>query len=116
MFNSKRGVIPIRFTLTVSGTPACQLPLATIRVTRTASATTGLLAESVYVEAADSGSNFRIADCQYLYNLAASSLGAGHYRAEILVDRRHGGSRGVLTQIAISFVNRHNREGQSRSC
>jgi hypothetical protein len=35
---------------------------------------------------ADSGSNFRIDSCQYIYNLNARALGAGTYRVEILIN------------------------------
>jgi probable HAF family extracellular repeat protein len=86
VFNAKRGVIPVRFTLTVNGVATCQLPPATIAVTRTAGGVIGAIDESVYDAAADDGSNFRIGDCQYQYNLAASNLGAGHYRVDILID------------------------------
>ena len=86
VFNAKRGVIPVRFTLTVNGTATCELPPATIAVTRTASATIGAVGEGVYMTAADQGSGFRIADCQYIYNLEASSLGLGHYRVDIAID------------------------------
>jgi hypothetical protein len=82
VFGAKRGVIPVRFTLTVNGAPTCQLPAATIAITRTAGGTIGAVDESVYVAAADQGSNFRVSDCGYVYNLAASSLGTGHYRVE----------------------------------
>jgi probable HAF family extracellular repeat protein len=86
VFNSKRGVIPIRFTLTVNGTPTCQLPAATIRITRTAGASLAPIGESVFDGASDSGPNFRLSDCRYLYQLGASSLGPGHYRVDILID------------------------------
>ena len=38
--------------------------------------------------AADNGSNFRIDSkaCQYVYNLAASSLGVGTYRSELRIN------------------------------
>jgi hypothetical protein len=43
--------------------------------------------ESVYLLSSDNGSNFRIDTnaCQYVYNLASSSLGVGVYRVDILV-------------------------------
>jgi probable HAF family extracellular repeat protein len=84
VFNARRGVIPVRFTLTLNGTSTCLLPDATIAVTRTAGGAVGAVDESVYLAAADNASNFRIADCQYVYNLAASSLGAGQYRVDVL--------------------------------
>jgi len=37
-------------------------------------------------EPGDAGSGFRTSDCQYVYNLAASSLSAGRYRIEIAID------------------------------
>src|SRR5207245_739819 len=42
--------------------------------------------QSVYVMAADNGSNFKIASCQYVYNLSASALGVGTYRADIKIN------------------------------
>ena len=33
----------------------------------------------------DKGSTFRVSDCQYVYNLATNSLGAGTYRVNILI-------------------------------
>ena len=39
--------------------------------------------ESVYSGSADNRSNFRIDSCQYVYNLSASALGVGTYRADI---------------------------------
>src|SRR5439155_10190322 len=57
VFNAKRGVIPVKFTLSQGGTPTCALPPATIALTRTAGATTGAVDESVYSGSADTGSN-----------------------------------------------------------
>ena len=71
-----------------SDAPTCTLPAATISVTRTAGATPGSIDESTYLTAADTGSNFRIdpTACQYVYNLAASSLGVGTYRVDISIN------------------------------
>jgi probable HAF family extracellular repeat protein len=83
VFNAKRGVIPVKFAVTQYGTqPSCTLP-ATIAITRTAGGTLGAIDEGIYSMTADSGSNFRIDGCQYIYNLAASSLGVGTYRVDI---------------------------------
>lgn len=86
VFSAKRGVIPVKFTLTVNGTATCQLPPATIVLTRVAGGAIGPVDETVYVAAVDQGSNFRVSGCQYVYNLAASSLGVGHYRVNIAID------------------------------
>jgi hypothetical protein len=89
IFNAKKGVVPVKFTLTNSGSLTCTLPPATIAVTRTAGVgTLGSIDESTYTMSADSGPNFRISGCQYIYNLATSALGAGTY----LVDISIGGS------------------------
>ena len=50
--------------------------------------------------AADNGSNFRIdlTACQYLYNLAASSLGAGTYRVDISI-------QGIIVGPAVFALN-----------
>jgi hypothetical protein len=88
----KRGVVPVKFTLTCDGNPTCSLPAATIAVTRTAGGTTGTVNESVYSMSADTGSNFRIDGCQYIYNLSSSALGAGTYRVDILINSQVVGS------------------------
>jgi hypothetical protein len=36
VFNVRRGVVPVKFSLTFNGNPTCDLPSATIAVTRTA--------------------------------------------------------------------------------
>ena len=85
-FNVRRGVVPVRFTLTLSGVATCDLPPATIAVTRTAGGVIGEVNESVYGGNADTGSNFRIDNCQYVYNLNSRALGVGTYRIDILID------------------------------
>ena len=86
IFTAKRGVIPVKFILSQGGVATCNLPPATIAVTRTAGASPGTVNESIYSMAADSGSNFKISSCQYNYNLAGSSLGAGTYRVDIKIN------------------------------
>ena len=92
MFNVRRGVVPVKFTLTQDGVATCTLPPATIVVTRTAGGTTGPIDESIYTGSADTGSNFRIDSCQYVYNLSASALGLGTYRVEIKINNQVVGS------------------------
>jgi predicted outer membrane repeat protein len=91
-FNVRRGVVPVRFTLTVGGVATCDLPPATIGVTRTAGGVIGEVNESVYGGNADTGSNFRIDSCQYVYNLNSRALGVGTYRVDILIDGQVVGS------------------------
>jgi len=86
VFNSRRGVVPVKFTLTVGGVATCTLPAATIAVTRTAGGVIGPIDESEYNGSADNGSNFRIANCQYAYNLSTGALGAGTYRVDITIN------------------------------
>lgn len=92
VFNAKRGVVPVKFTLAVGGTPTCQLPPATISLTRTAGAAPGPVDESVFLLSSDSGSNFRIDSCQYVYNLATGSLGPGTYLVQIMISGNSVGS------------------------
>ena len=82
----------MKFTLTLNGIATCDLPAATIAVTRTFGGTIGPIDESIYSGPADTGSNFRIADCQYIYNLSASALGVGTYRVDILINGQTVGS------------------------
>ena len=88
----KRGVIPVKFTLSCNGNPTCDLSPATIAVTRTAGGVVGEVNESVYTGPSDSGSNFRIDGCQYHYNLTSSALGVGTYRVDILINSQVVGS------------------------
>jgi hypothetical protein len=83
-FKANRGVIPLKFTLTQDNAPTCTLPAATIAVTRTAGGTLGTIDESTYYGNGDNGSNFRIADCQYVYNLP--SPGVGVYSVDIKIN------------------------------
>jgi hypothetical protein len=92
VFNVRRGIVPVKFTLTLDGVSTCDLPPATIAMTRTAGGTTGPIDESVYSGPADTGSNFRIDSCQYIYNLSASALGAGTYEVDILINGQVVGS------------------------
>ena len=86
VFNAKRGVVPVKFGLALGGEPTCDLPPATIALTRTSDATPAPINASSFVTAADNGANFRISDCQYVYNVGASSIGQGTYLVEIEID------------------------------
>ena len=77
VFNSRRGVVPVKFTLTQGGVATCDLPPATIAVTRTGGGVTG---------------NFRIDNCQYVYNLNSRTLGIGIYHVDILINGQVVGS------------------------
>jgi hypothetical protein len=93
IFNVRRGVVPVKFRLTdCGGQPTCDLPPATIAVTRTGGGVIGEINESVYSGPADSGPNFRTLGCQYHYNLTSSALGVGTYRVDILIDGQVVGS------------------------
>lgn len=85
-FNANRGVVPLRFTLTEDGNQTCDLPPATLRLTRTGGTSPGSIDESVYSGPSDNGSDFRITNCAYHYNAYARALGPGAYLAEILID------------------------------
>jgi hypothetical protein len=104
VFKSSRGVVPVKFSLTQNDGQTCSLPPATIAVKRTAGGTLELVGESIYSMSADSGSNFRIdpTACQYVYNLAASSLGVGKYRRGHQHQRNSGWQCSIRAQIAYS--------------
>ena len=91
-FNVRRGVVPVKFNLTLGGVATCDLPPATIAVTRTAGGVVGQVNESDYSGNADTGSNFRIDSCQYAYNLNSRALGVGTYRIDILINGQVVGS------------------------
>jgi hypothetical protein len=78
--------VPVKFTLTQDGVATCALPPAVITVTRTGGGVIGEVNESIYTMPADSGSNFRIDGCQYIYNLNSGALGEGIYRVDIKIN------------------------------
>ena len=86
VFNSHRGVVPVKFTLALDNISTCQLPAATIALFQTYGAAPGPVNESVFTTNADTGSNFRIDGCQYIYNLGTDSLGAGTYLVQIAIN------------------------------
>ena len=86
VFSARRKVLPVKFTLTRYNMPTCTLLPAAIAVNRAAGGTLALVDENTYVTAADSGSSFRTTGCQYVYKLAASSLGVGTYRVDISIN------------------------------
>jgi probable HAF family extracellular repeat protein len=86
VFNARRGVIPVKFTLTQNQTPICPVMPATIAIIKASGQTLASVDESTYSTNADNGSNFRIEGCQYGYNLAASALGVGTYRVDISIN------------------------------
>jgi hypothetical protein len=92
VFNVRRGVVPVKFILTLNSVATCDLPPATIAVTRTAGGVMGEVNEGLYNTPADTGSNFRIDSCQYVYNLGASALGVGTYRVDIKINGQVVGS------------------------
>jgi hypothetical protein len=86
VFKANRGVVPVKFTLTLNGAPTCQLPPATVSLGRITGTVVGSIAESAYLMPSDNGSNFRTgADCQYIYNLGTGSLGKGTYQVNIAI-------------------------------
>jgi len=87
-----KGIVPVRFTLSVNGVATCTLPAATIAVMRTGGTDPGPVNEDAYAGPADSGSAFRIAGCQYTYNLNAKALGVGTYLVEIRIGSKTVGS------------------------
>ena len=82
----------MKFTLSENGTPTCTLPQATITITRTGGGVIGEVNESIYTMPADSGSNFRIDSCQYIYNVNSAALGVGIYRVDIKINAQVVGS------------------------
>jgi hypothetical protein len=64
----------------------CDLPDATIKVTKLSGATTGAVNEPVTIQPNDSNGAFRVVDCKYMYNLDVKSLsGAGRYEVQVVI-------------------------------
>ena len=92
VFQSNRGSVPVKFTATFDGSSTCALPPAQIAVTRLSGSAPGVVNADVYSTPSDNGMNFRNSGCQYVYNLGASALGAGTYRADIILSGATVGS------------------------
>jgi Tol biopolymer transport system component len=92
VFKAGKGVLPVKFGLAVDGVPTCTLPPATIALAKLSGAASGAVNESEYTMPADTGSDFRIDSCDYVYNLNLKSLTAGTYRAKILIEGQTVGS------------------------
>jgi hypothetical protein len=86
LFKSRRGAVPVKFTLIRDGQPTCDLPPATIVVMRTSGASPGAVNENEFMLPADDGVYFRIEDCAYIYNLSPRTLGPGTYVVEIRIN------------------------------
>jgi hypothetical protein len=85
VFNASRGVVPVKFTLSLDGTVTCSLPPATIAVFRTSGGIPVSVNEVDYLQPSDNGSNFRVDGCQYVYNIGANMLGPGSYSVQIII-------------------------------
>jgi hypothetical protein len=92
VFNASRGVVPVKFTLNPNNVRTCELPPATISLYRLAGGPSGAVDPNVYTMPADNGSNFRINNCMYVYNLSAASMGEGTYAALIKINDEVVGS------------------------
>jgi hypothetical protein len=72
---------------TGSGVQTCDLPTATIQITKLSGSSTGVVNEPISIQPNDDNSQFRIVDCKYMYNLATSSLsGPGRYQVTAVIN------------------------------
>ncbi len=67
--------------------PTCDLPPATIRVTKMTGTDGGTVIDPLSAQSNGNDAGFRILDCKYIYNLATSSLpGPGQYKVEAVIN------------------------------
>jgi hypothetical protein len=70
-----------------TASPTCNLPAATIEITKTDGVPSGVVNEPTTIQPNDSNDDFRIVDCKYMYNLATSSLsGVGTYTVSVVIN------------------------------
>jgi hypothetical protein len=70
-----------------SGTsPTCPSQPATIQVSKIGSAGSLSIDENLTSIQKDTGTQFRIVDCKYMYNIAGKSLGAGQYKVDAIIN------------------------------
>jgi hypothetical protein len=68
-------------------TSTCNLPPATIQITKVSGSASGGVNEPISIQSQDDDGNFRVVDCKYMYNLATSSLsGVGRYRVQVMIN------------------------------
>jgi hypothetical protein len=73
--------------LSGGGGQTCDLPPATIQISKTPVAATGDVNEPISIQPNDNNLQFRIVDCKYMYNLATSSLsGPGKYQVTVVIN------------------------------
>jgi len=73
--------------LTGGGGQTCDLPPATIQITKSPGVGSGDPNEPISIQPNDNNLQFRIVDCKYMYNLATSSLsGTGTYKIEAVIN------------------------------
>jgi hypothetical protein len=70
-----------------AASPTCNLPTASIKVTKADGTPSGEVNEPISVQPNDSNLLFRVVDCKYMYNLATSSLsGVGTYTISVVIN------------------------------
>ncbi len=80
VLSTPQPIVPLRFTLTRNHAPTCTLPPATITIAKAAGDSL------VPVDLSDGDFRVDSTGCQYVYKLAAASLGDGTYLLEINID------------------------------
>ena len=75
-------MIPVKFKLYLNSVPTCQTPPATISLVRT-DIDALPIDPNIYRTPSGNGSTYGVSDCQYTYNVGASSLAPGVYRVDI---------------------------------
>jgi uncharacterized repeat protein (TIGR03803 family) len=86
VFTANRRTVPVKFTLAVNGVPTCHLPPASISLFRTSGGTPAAIDPRQFTMPSDAGATFRVAGCQYVYNLSTRSLGPGTYALQLSID------------------------------
>ena len=104
VFNSSRGVVPVKFALAATGVATCALPPANISLRRTAGTAIGLIDESVYEMSADTGTFFRISGCQYLYNFGIGVTRSRNVPGRYPHLRSYRRQRHICAQVIFFFV------------
>jgi len=78
----KKSTVPVKFKVSLNNVPTCATQPATISLRNVSSGGT-VLDTTIYEIPADDGANYRISDCQYVYNLGTKNLTNGAYEVSI---------------------------------
>jgi hypothetical protein len=82
-------------------TRVCPTVPATIQVSKIGSSAPLTIDELLVANGPDTGTQFRMVDCKYMYNLPGKSLGPGQYQVDAIINDAPATQTGIGTKFAL---------------